>query len=189
PAAEAKAEVSPAPREPAPVARRGEGARVPTVTQPLPPAEPETAATTKPAKRAAAAVARASATPRAPQPAATDGNVETGSEGALVITFATNSSYFPPGTGKRLRQLLAEVDAEGRYEVSLRVAVSGSSKVVGAKSPQEAARYNRWLAERRLERVQQWLLENAGADRLSIEPAYRAGDESRQVIVRLVPVG
>jgi hypothetical protein len=70
--------------------------------------------------------------------------------------------------------------------VSLQVAVSGS-EVVGAKSAQEAARYNKWLAERRLERVQQWLLENAAPEALSIEPEYRANDESRQVIVRLLP--
>jgi outer membrane protein OmpA-like peptidoglycan-associated protein len=120
---------------------------------------------------------------------ATDGKVEKGSDGNLVITFATNSSYFPPGASKRLRRLLAEIDAENCYRVSLQVAVSGSSKVVGAKSPREAVRYNKWLAERRLERVRQWLLENGSSDRLSITPEYLTDDESRQVVVRLTPAG
>jgi hypothetical protein len=126
---------------------------------------------------------------RPPQPAGTDGKVETGPDGVLVITFATNSSYMPTGTSKRLRQLLAELEPGKRYEASLQVAVGGSRKVVGAKSPQEAARYNRWLAERRLERVQQWLLENAGPDTLAISPEFQADDDSREVIVRLAPVG
>ncbi|MGH6905975.1 MAG: hypothetical protein ACREIR_24920, partial [Geminicoccaceae bacterium] len=127
--------------------------------------------------------------PRAPQPAGTDGRIGTGPEGGLVITFATNSSYFPPGTSNRLRRLLAEVDPAKRYQLSVQVAVSGSRKVVGAKSAQEAARYNKWLAERRLERVERWLHENANPDTLSIRPEYLADDESRRVVVRVAPAG
>jgi hypothetical protein len=194
-AAEAQVETPRPPREPALVPPRGERAPaqtgVPKVTQPLPPAAPQTAAAAEPTTRTVAAVARATAAtpPRAPQPAGTDGNIETNPEGGLVITFATNSSYFPPGTGNRLRQLLAEVDPGKRYQLSLQVAVSGSRKVVGAKSAQEAARYNKWLAERRVERVQQWLLENANPDALSIRPEYLADDESRRVVVRVAPAG
>ena len=187
--AEAPVETLRAGREAAAIASRSEGAQVPGVTQPLPPAEPE--ATAAPAQRQVAAVARDTVTTpsRPPQPPGTDGKIETGPEGALVITFATNSSYMPTGTSRRLRQLLAELEPGKRYEASLQVAVSGSRKVVGAKSPQEAARYNKWLAERRLERVQQWLLENASPDTLAIKPTYRADDESRKVIMRLAPVG
>jgi hypothetical protein len=61
--------------------------------------------------------------------------------------------------------------------------------VVGAKSAQEAARYNKWLAERRLERVQNWLLKNAPAEAVSIKPEYVADDDSRRVSVRVAPVG
>jgi hypothetical protein len=138
---------------------------------------------------AAVAGAAAATPPRAPQPAGTDGKIETGPEGGLVITFATNSSYFPPGTSNRLRQLLAEVDPGKRYHLSVQVAVSGSRKVVGAKSAQEAARYNKWLAERRLERVERWVLENANPDTLSIKPEYLADDDSRRVVVRVAPAG
>jgi outer membrane protein OmpA-like peptidoglycan-associated protein len=182
-------------REPAavppPAERTQAQTGVPKVTQPLPPATPETAATAEPATRTVAAVARAAAAtpPRAPQPAGTDGGIETGPEGALVITFATNSSYFPPGTSSRLRRLLAEVDPGKRYELSVQVAVSGSRKVVGAKTAREAASYNQWLAERRLERVERWLHENANPDTLSIRPEYLADDESRRVVVRVVPAG
>ena len=80
------------------------------------------------------------------------------------------------------------MEPDHKYQVAVRVAVSGTAKVVGARSPQEAASYNRWLAERRLERVQNWLLENAAAAALSFQPEF-VTDESRQVVVRLAPVG
>lgn len=134
--------------------------------------------------RTAAAVAAAPAGQDSPS----DGKIERGAEGSLVITFATNSSYFPSGAVKRLRELIAGMTPDHKYEVGLRVAVSGSTKVVGARSPQEAASYNKWLAERRLERVQNWLLEHAAAGALSFKPEFLT-DESRQVIVRLAPVG
>jgi hypothetical protein len=70
--------------------------------------------------------------------------------------------------------------APRHYEVSLEVAVSGMTRVVGADSTKEAARYNKSLAGRRVERLQQWLFENAGPDMLSIRPKYRANDESHQ---------
>ena len=112
-----------------------------------------------------------------------------GKEERLVIVFPTNSSYFPPGTGTQLRALLRTLADDRRYEVVLESSVSGSQQVVGAETPDEATRYNKWLATRRLERVQDWLAQNAGADRLVIKPAYRADDDSREVVVRIRPVG
>jgi outer membrane protein OmpA-like peptidoglycan-associated protein len=167
--------------------RRG----TPNVTLPMPPIAAETAAATAPAKRSVAAAARATETKptRAYEPAAMGRRMETGSEGRLVIKFATNSTYFLPGTANRLQQLLAKLETGRRYEVSLQVAMSATTRVVGANSAQEAARYNKWVAERRLERLQQWLFENAGPDLLSIRPEYRANDESHRVIVRLLPAG
>ena len=107
----------------------------------------------------------------------------------LVIVFPTNSSYFPPGTGTQLRALLRTLGDDRRYEVVLESSVSGSKQVVGAETAEEAARYNQWLAARRLERVQDWLAQNAPASRLVIKPAYRADDDSREVVVRIRPVG
>jgi outer membrane protein OmpA-like peptidoglycan-associated protein len=189
-----------------------EGADVPTITQPLPTAapvpapaaEPAKQAVAKPAKQVAAKPAKQAVTEpakqavvavapdQAPPPArktATDAKIETDPEGRLVITFATNSSYFPPGAGRQLSRLLSDVDPTKRHEVSLQVAVSGATKVVGAKSPAEATRYNKWLAERRLERVQEWLAEHTDPDRVSIRPEYLEADESRRVVVRVAPVG
>ena len=107
----------------------------------------------------------------------------------MIITFATNSSYFPSGAAARLRDLLAGINGEKRYQVTLQVAVSGTTQVVGAKSADEAARYNKWLAERRVERVQGWLAKNARAEALSIQPEYVANDDSRRLTVRLAPTG
>ena len=177
----------PAPRpqaEPGP-ARQG----APGFSQPSPAAEAQPAARAQPPEQRAARTALAATPERPAKPPASDAKVERSPEGDLIITFATNSSYFPSGAAARLRELLAGIDADSRYEVTLQVAVSGTTKVVGAKSAQEAARYNQWLAERRLERVQEWLLKNGAAPALSIKPEFVADDDSRRVTVRLAPVG
>jgi hypothetical protein len=199
--AAATAEASPAPAE---------AAAVPTLTRPLPalsPAQPEGAtagdvrpagetavAAVEPAPAAAAGSQRAPAGKAEPQQqsaAAEDperqGKVEWGQDN-VVITFATNSSYFPPGTARRLASLLGDLAEGERYRVQLAVGVSGSDQVVGATTPEEAKRYNRWLAERRLSRVREWLDENAGERQLEIEPTFQANDSSRRVVVRVAPV-
>ncbi len=108
---------------------------------------------------------------------------------ALVITFPTNSSYFPPDTSTHLAALLQQAANDQRVEVILQASVSGSEKVVGAESSEEAAQYNHWLAERRVERVRDWLGQNVKGKALVIKPEYLTNDESRQVVVRLVPTG
>jgi hypothetical protein len=50
-------------------------------------------------------------------------------------------------------------------------------------------RYNKWLAERRLERVRDWLGDNAAGRELTFTEDYRAGDESRQVEIEVRPAG
>jgi outer membrane protein OmpA-like peptidoglycan-associated protein len=116
-----------------------------------------------------------------------EGKVEWGQDN-VVITFATNSSYFPPGTSRRLSSLLGNMADGGRYRVRLEVGVSGSDTVVGATSPEEAKRYNTWLAERRLSRVREWLDENAKDRQLEVEPAFQADDSSRRVVVRVARI-
>ena len=149
----------------------------------------QTAARAEPAEQAALAAAPAATSQSPVKPSTDDGKVENGPQGGLVITFATNSSYFPSGAAAQLRELLAGVNGEKKYQVTLQVAVSGTTQVVGAKSADEAARYNRWLADRRVERVQAWLAKNAGAQALSIKPEYVANDNSRRLTVRFAPVG
>jgi hypothetical protein len=207
------------PARPAPAIAMPAGpapARVPSVTQALPavsPAEPatppsaagrdpvETAAA--PRQPAASRSAPAATTPPGAVPEVVAALPEradlgdavaphaagAGRDERLVIVFPTNSSYFPPGTGTQLRALLRSLADDRRYEVVLESSVSGSKQVVGAETADEAARYNKWLATRRLERVQDWLAQNAPASRLVIKPAYRADDDSREVVVRIRPVG
>jgi hypothetical protein len=136
------------------------------------------------AQGATAAAAQQSAAAQDPE---RQGKVEWGRDN-VVITFATNSSYFPPGTSRRLASLLGNMAAGGSYRVQLEVGVSGSDTVVGATSPEEAKQYNRWLAERRMSRVREWLDENASDRKLEIEPAFQADDNSRRVVVRVAPV-
>ena len=107
----------------------------------------------------------------------------------LVIIFPTNSSYFPPGTETQLRSLFGELGNDRRYRVVLQTSVSGSHKVVGAETPEEAEKYNKWLADRRLDRVREWLGQNVKGTELVIEPEYLANDNSRQIVVRLRPAG
>jgi outer membrane protein OmpA-like peptidoglycan-associated protein len=135
--------------------------------------------------RSAAPAAQQTAKPQDPE---RQGKVASGQDGDVEITFATNSSYFPPGTARRLGALLDGMASDQRYQVELRVGVSGADKVVGATTPEEARRYNQWLAERRVGRVQEWLAEHAQDRQLEIEPIFSANDSSRRVLVRVVPV-
>jgi hypothetical protein len=105
----------------------------------------------------------------------------------LVITFPSNSSYFPPDAGTQLQALLHQLAAGQHYRVVLRASVSGAQKVVGAETQEEAAKYNQWLAERRVDRIRSWLDQNAAGNALVVKPEYQANDESRQVVVRLIP--
>ncbi len=152
-------------------------------------AQAQTMARAEPVEQAAIGAAPAATAQSSAKPSTDDGKVESGPQGGLIITFATNSSYFPSGAAARLRELLAGANGEKRYEVTLQVAVSGTTQVVGAKSADEAARYNKWLADRRVERVQAWLAKNAGAQALSVKPEYVANDDSRRLTVRLAPTG
>jgi outer membrane protein OmpA-like peptidoglycan-associated protein len=146
-------------------------------------AEPEKAAAARPGE----VIARAepAARPAAPEAkAASSAQAE-----RLAIVFPTNSSYFPPGASEQLRRLLRALGQDGAYEIVLQSSISGSQQVVGAESPEEAMRYNKWLAERRLERVREWLDRHAAGRELRFRQDYRAGDESRQVMVEVRPTG
>jgi hypothetical protein len=127
--------------------------------------------------------------PPASEPAARPKAAANARQQRLAIVFPTNSSYFPPGAGQQLRSLLRELPQDAAYEVVLQSSVSGSQQVVGAESEEEAMRYNKWLAERRLERVRDWLGRNAAGRALTIRSDYRADDDSRQVVVEVHPTG
>jgi hypothetical protein len=186
--------VSPAePRSPARVAEAEPAAPNATAARSAPSqtAEAKPAASAPAAEVVAALPDRpggAAAAATEPPPAQSSAAAEVEGE-RLAIVFPSNSSYFPPGTGSQLRSLLQTLAGDRRYEVVLQSSVSGSQQVVGAETAEEAARYNQWLAERRLERVQDWLAQNAAGSKLVIKPEYRQGDDSRQVLIRILPTG
>lgn len=122
------------------------------------------------------AAAPASGVPAAPPP-----EPET-----LTITFAVNSSYLPDDLNGRLRALAQKLEADRSYAIRL-VGAVGVGDVAG-KSADEARRYNRWMAERRVERVADYLQRTAKAGELKIEREYAANDPSRQVKVEVTPV-
>ncbi len=113
-----------------------------------------------------------------------DGARAAGAAGApaLAITFEMNSSYFPGGVGRELRAFLDSLPTGGPIEIELLGAV-GTSAVRGA-SDEEARRYNAWMAERRIERVAEWLQQNAGGRELTFAEKLVENDASRQVRLR-----
>lgn len=117
------------------------------------------------------------------------GRVAISDGGALEITFATNSSYLPQGWKEQLRSFLDRIDEGKSYIVRMQTSLDASSSVAGTASDDEAARYNKWLADRRYERVKAWLLKNSKGATLQIEPTEVIDDGSRRVVVELNPLG
>lgn len=104
----------------------------------------------------------------------------------LTIVFDVNSSYLPASLDGRLRELAARLEPGRGYEVEL-VGSVGNGDIEG-KSPEEALRYNRWMAERRVSRVAEFLQKNAKADELTFRQDYALNDQSRQVLVEVRPL-
>ena len=105
---------------------------------------------------------------------------------ALAIVFDVNSSYLPASLDGRLRELAAKLEPGRAYEVEL-VGSVGNGDVEG-KSAEEALRYNRWMAERRVSRVAEFLQKNAKAGELAIRQDYALNDPSRRVVVEIRPL-
>ena len=103
---------------------------------------------------------------------------------AMEITFDVNSSFLPSGAEGELRRLLARLPVDAKHEAEVVAAVSDDD--LKAADAREAARYNRWLAERRVERVAGWFERNAGA-RLTVRRGFIEHDPSRRVSVQLRP--
>lgn len=117
------------------------------------------------------------------------GRVSLSESGALEITFATNSSYLPQGASKQLRAFLDRLDQGKSYVVRVQTSIDGDPSVAGTSSKAEAAKYNKWLAGRRFERVKDWLMKNSDGSTLKIEPTEVTNDGPRKVIVELNPLG
>ena len=162
PAADPLATAAVAPATTAPAATTQPLEAEPAATQSIP-AEPIEVASAAPSRVASAA---GSAAP------------------ALAIPFDVNSSFFPSGAARELRGFLEGLPAAGPVEIELAAAV-GTGSVRGA-SGEEAQRYNAWMAERRIERVTEWLEANAGNRQLKLKPRLVENDTSREVRLRAI---
>lgn len=102
----------------------------------------------------------------------------------LELTFDVNSSFLGPAAIGELRRKLAGLPEGSRYLVELQATVSDEG--VKEASATEARRYNRWLAERRLQRVRGLLQQHARVE-LSLDERYVPHDPSRRILVNARP--
>ncbi len=105
---------------------------------------------------------------------------------SLAIVFEVNSSYLPDNLDGRLHELAAQLEPGQGYRVNL-VGSVGHPDVEG-QSAEEALRYNRWMAERRMTRVAEYLQKNSKAEPLTIHQDFALNDPSRKVMVEVRPV-
>jgi hypothetical protein len=102
------------------------------------------------------------------------------------VVFEPRSSFFPPGTETALKRLLARLPKAPGYVFALEAAIGDG--VAGPKEEGEGARYQRWIAERRLARLTDWLEQNAEFREVAIERSFLAHDPSGRVTVRVHPL-
>ena len=104
----------------------------------------------------------------------------------LTIAFDVNSSYFPDSLNGRLRSLASSLRPDQAYAIELIGSIGNDPVANGA--PEDAAAYNRWIAERRVDRIADFLRANAKVTNLAIERAYARNDPSRRVTVKVRPL-
>lgn len=104
------------------------------------------------------------------------------SDEGLVIVFDEDSSYLPAPAARALRRLAGDLESGRRYAFDLEGAVAPDGGSAGSGSDQ--ATYARWIAERRLARIQELLRHNSRAAELSFRQAFLPDDPSRRVTVR-----
>lgn len=98
----------------------------------------------------------------------------------LEIVYDLNSSFLPAAAAQDLERLLAGLRPDRRYAIELAAAVNEEG-VRGAKAA-DARRYNRWLAERRLERLTGWLKREPVLSS-TVRGRLVEGDATRRVMV------
>ena len=139
-----------------------------------------------PATVDAAALATPTAAPPTALPERLALREETVPPGAfLVLTFALNSSYLSADGFQRLRRFAATLPADRPLRFELAATVS-DDPVRGARAGEEQ-QYHRWLAERRLQRIADWLSRRLGRD-VEITRRFIPHDRSRRVSIRVHPV-
>jgi hypothetical protein len=100
----------------------------------------------------------------------------------LQVAFAVNSSFLSPSAIAGLRRWVERLPDKGPYVVNLAATVSDDG--VKEADAEAARRYNRWLAERRIARVGDWLRQHSGV-KLAVRDSYLPRDASRRVTVSL----
>jgi hypothetical protein len=128
----------------------------------------------------------AAAPPAEPAPAEAVAPAPVPAPARLAIVFDVNSSYLPASLDGRLRDLAAGLDPGYSYRVEL-VGSVGHPDVEGQPA-EEALRYNRWMAERRMTRVAEYLQKNTKAEKLSFRQDFALNDPSRRVLIEVLPV-
>jgi hypothetical protein len=98
----------------------------------------------------------------------------------LEIVFDVNSSFLPPGAAAELAAFLEAQPAELPLVVD--IAASAGGKVKDA-TPEQARRYNRWMADRRIGRIGEQLARYAPSRVELGETRYLDEDEGRRLIV------
>lgn len=100
---------------------------------------------------------------------------------AMEVIFQLNSSYLPAGAADELGRFLDRLPQQGPVELEAHATVSDD----GVKDADSTAaqRYNRWLAERRLARVEEFL-ERHGHGRIKVSSSLLEHDSSRRVLLR-----
>jgi len=100
--------------------------------------------------------------------------------GVAKITFEPDSSFLSAETEAELDGWLAALPGGAPVcRIELAAAVGDRA---GRLQPDEARRYNEWLAERRQSRVADQVRERAGCE---VRRALRPHDDSRRVSIRL----
>lgn len=99
---------------------------------------------------------------------------------AMEVIFQLNSSYLPAGAADELGRFLDRLPQQGTVELEARATVSDDG--VKEADSTAAQRYNRWLAERRLARVEEFL-ERHGNGRIKVSSSLLEHDSSRRVLL------
>lgn len=143
-----------------------------TATAPTPAPAPTAQAAPEPVQKAALDPAP----PAQSAPAASSGP---------KVVFDVNSSWLTPQLTGALDAILAGLSPGGAYDLTLTAAIGAGD--VNSSNRAEDEKYNRWMAERRIAKVEGYLIENADGRRLQFEPDFRVGDNSRAVEFTIAP--
>ena len=102
-----------------------------------------------------------------------------------TVQFKVNSSFFSGNDQKKLSKFLSSLKKNGHFRMEISGAV-GTDPVRGGDA-NEAKKYNLWMAERRVERIAEWVAANAGGRTIEIVRSYRENDPSRKVKLTAKP--